>query len=302
MAVHLKVGRRDVRITHPDKVLFPRAGVTKLDLAHHFERVAGVMLPHVRGRPLALQAFPDGVEEPGYFMKAAPSHFPGWIERTTVPKRGGTVAHALASEAATLAYLAGQNVVTPHLWLSRADRPRLPDRLILDFDPSGGGFADVRAAAREAGERLRDTGLAPYAMTTGSRGVHVVCPLRRGPDFGQAHRFARAIAEDMVRDNPRRLTLEWKKADRGTKIYVDVNRNNYAQHAVAPYAVRPRPKAPVAVPLAWDELSERSLRPDRWTVATIGDRLDAAGDPWKGMGRHARALPALSEPRAAPAA
>lgn len=175
--------------------------------------------------------------------------------------------------------------------LARADEPRRLDRLILDFDPSGGGFADVRAAAREAGERLRDAGLAPYAMTTGSRGIHVLCPLRRGPEFGEVHRFARAIAEDMVRDDPRRLILEWKKADRGTRIYVDVNRNNYAQHAVAPYAVRPRPKAPVAVPVRWEELSERTLRPDRWTVATTGDRLKAVGDPWKGMARHARALP-----------
>ena len=294
MAEELRLGRRTVAISHPDKVLFPRSGVTKLDLARHYERVGPVMLPYVRGRPLALQGFPGGIEGPGFYMKAVPGHFPGWIARATVPKRGGTVTHVLAEDAATLVYLAGQNVVTPHLWLSRADEPRLPDRLILDFDPSGGGFADVRAAAREAGARLRDAGLATYAMTTGSRGIHVVCPLRRGPGFGDVHRFARAIAEEMVRDDPRRLTLEWKKADRGSKIYVDVNRNNYAQHAVAPYGVRPREKAPVATPLRWEELSDRRLRPDRWTVRTIGARIEAEGDPWKGMSRRARNLPAKS--------
>jgi bifunctional non-homologous end joining protein LigD len=128
-------------------------------------------------------------------------------------------------------------------------------------------------------------------MVTGSRGVHVVCPLRRGAGFTEVHRFARAIAEEMVENDPRRLTLEWRKADRGDKIYVDVNRNNYAQHAVTPYTVRSRPKAPVAVPLRWDELSDRKLRPDRWTVASVGERVDAEGDPWKGMGRRARALP-----------
>jgi bifunctional non-homologous end joining protein LigD len=213
------------------------------------------------------------------------------VSRQTVEKRGGTVTHALANDAATLVYLAGQNVVTPHLWLSRADRPREPDRLILDFDPSGGSFADVRAAAREAGERLRDAGLVPYAMATGSRGIHVVCPLRRGASFTDVHRFARALAEDMVRDDPRRLTLEWRKADRGTKIFVDVNRNAYAQHAVAPYGVRARPTAPVATPLRWEELAERRLKPDRWTVRSIPQRVEAAGDPWKGMGRRSRGLP-----------
>ena len=297
MSERVKVGSRTVELTHPDKVLFPDAKVTKRDLAEHYERVAAAMLPHVSGRPLALQGFPGGIGRHGYFMKAVPGHFPDWVRRATVPKRGGTVTHVLAEDAATLVYLAGQNVVTLHCWLSRADQPRSPDRLILDFDPSGGGFADVRAAAREAGERLRDRGLVPYAMATGSRGIHVVCPLRRGASFMDVHRFARSLAEEMVEDDARRLTLEWRKADRGDKIYVDVNRNNYAQHAVAPYSVRSRPRAPVAVPLHWEELSDRKLRSDRWTVSNVGARLDAEGDPWKGMGRRARALPGASPPK-----
>ena len=286
-----RIGRRDVRVTHPDKVLFPRAKVTKSDLARHYERVAEVMLPYVRNRPLALQAFPAGIERHGFFMKAVPDYFPDWVARATVEKRGGTVTHALAQDAATLVYLAGQNVITPHLWLSRADEPRQPDRLIIDFDPSEGGrFADVRAAAREAGERLRDAGLSPYAMATGSRGLHVVCPLRRGPGFSDVHRFARALAEAMVQDDPRHLTLEWHRAERGTMLYVDVNRNAYAQHAVAPYSVRPRSRAPVAVPLRWEELSDPKLKPDRWTVKTIAERVESEGDPWRGMARRARKL------------
>jgi bifunctional non-homologous end joining protein LigD len=291
MTEALRIGRRLVAISHPDKVLFPQAGLTKLDLARHYERVAPAMLPYVSGRPLAMQAFHAGVEKRGFFMKAVPDYFPDWIDRVTVEKRGGTVTHVLANGAATLVYLAGQNIVTPHIWLSRADEPRRPDRLIVDFDPSGGGFADVRAAAREAGERLRAAGLEPYAMVTGSRGVHVVCPLRRGPSFSDVHGWARELAEAMVRDDPRRLTLEWHKADRGERIFVDVNRNAYAQHAVAPYGVRARPAAPVAMPLRWEELSDRRLRPDGWTVTTAGARLEEEGDPWKGMARHARKLP-----------
>jgi bifunctional non-homologous end joining protein LigD len=121
--------------------------------------------------------------------------------------------------------------------------------------------------------------------------VHVVCPLRRGPSFTDVHGFARALAEGMVRDDPRRLTLEWRKADRGERIYVDVNRIAYAQHAVAPYGVRPRAAAPVAMPIHWEELSDRSLKPDRWTIKNAGARLDSEGDPWQGMARRARKLP-----------
>lgn len=290
--VTLRVGRRTVSVSHPEKALFTNPEVTKLELARYYEQMAVPLLPHLRGRPLALQAFPNGIGSQGFFLKSVPKHFPDWIHTAEVPKRGGTLTQVLADDAATLVYLAGQNVITPHIWLSRADQPTSPDRLIFDFDPSPGArFANVRAAAREAGARLRDAGLATYAMLTGSRGVHVVCPLRRAPDFSTVHRFARAVAEAMVAADPHHLTLEWRRADRGARIYVDVNRNAYAQHVVAPYGVRPRPRAPVAMPIEWDELSEPRLKPDRYTVATAPRRLESQGDAWRNINRHARALP-----------
>ena len=128
-------------------------------------------------------------------------------------------------------------------------------------------------------------------MLTGSRGIHVVCPLRRGPSFGEVHAFARAVAEQMVAADPEHLTLEWHRAERGARIYLDVNRINYAQHAVAPYAVRPRPGAPVAMPIEWEELSSARLRPDQWDLATAADRVRSQGDAWQGIGRRARKLP-----------
>lgn len=296
MSVEIRAGRRRIALSHPDKALFVDPEVTKQALAEHYERVAPLMLPHVRGRPLALEVFPQGVEERGFFVKKVPAHFPDWIHRVDVPKQGGTNEQAVADDAATLVFLASQNVVTPHIWLSRADALRRPDRLIIDLDPSPGvGFADVRAAAREAGARLRDAGLHPYAMLTGSRGVHVVCPLRRGPGFEAAHAFARAIAEAMVADAPDRLTLTWARADRGERIYLDVNRVAYAQHVVAPYGVRARRGAPVAMPIHWEELDDARLAPDAFTVANAGERLRADGDAWKGMARHARTLPELPE-------
>jgi bifunctional non-homologous end joining protein LigD len=291
MTETIRVGRREIEITHPYKPLFARPKATKLDLARHYERVGKAMLPHIRGRPLALQVFPQGIEGPGFFLKSVPDHFPGWIATTRVSKRGGSLTQILADDAATLVYLAGQNVITPHVWLSRVDEPRRPDRLILDFDPSpGAGFAAVRAAAREGGERLRAAGLVPHAMVTGSRGIHVVCPLRRGPSFSTVHAYARSIAEAMVADDPKRLTLEWRRADRGARIYVDVNRINYAQHAVAPYGVRAKPRAPVAMPIHWDELSDPRLKADAWTIRNAWDRLRADGDAWQGIARRARGL------------
>ena len=296
MSDAVTVGRREVPFSHPDKALFAEPEITKRTLAEHYENVADAMLPHIRDRPLALQAFPKGIAEGGFFLKSVPRHFPDWVQTVTVPKKGGTLTQVVATEAATLVYLVGQNVITPHIWLSRADEPRRPDRLIIDFDPSPGvGFAEVRAAARDAGQRLRDAGLATFAMVTGSRGIHVVSPLRRGPGFGDVHTFARALGEAMVADNPEHLTLEWHREGRGTRIYVDVNRINYAQHAVAPYGVRPRPGGPVAMPIAWDELSDASLAPDRWTVATATERLRSEGDQWKEIARQARKLPDLPE-------
>ncbi len=128
-------------------------------------------------------------------------------------------------------------------------------------------------------------------MVTGSRGVHVACPVRRGPSFGDVHGFARTLAEAMVADDAKHLTLEWRREDRGRRIYLDVNRINYAQHAVAPYAVRPRPGAPVAMPIAWEELSDAKLKPDRWTIRTAAARLRSQGDAWQGIARRARKLP-----------
>jgi bifunctional non-homologous end joining protein LigD len=287
----VRAGRRRVAVSHADRVVFPDAGLTKLDLAHHYAGVAPAMVPHVRGRPLALQTFPRGIEGDGYFLKNTPRHFPDWIRTARVPKReGGTIRQVLGDDAATLVYLAGQNAITPHVWTARADRLEQPDRIVFDLDPSARRFAEVRAAARAMGDLLRDVGLEPFAMTTGSRGLHVVAPLRRTAAYGEVHAFARAAAEALVAGDPGRLTVEFRRERRGERIFVDVNRNAYGQHAVAPYAVRALPGAPVATPLRWEELDDRRLDPQGWTVATIGDRLADGGDPWRGIARHARSV------------
>ena len=182
MTDELKVGRREVRITHADRVVFPERRADEARPRPPLRARRAAMLPYVRDRPLALQAFPDGIEGDGYFMKAVPRYFPEWIKRATVAKKGGTITHVLAEDAATLVYLAGQNVVTMHTWLSRADKPHAAR-------PGRRSTSTRRAAASPRSGRPRaprasgcaTSGSCPYAMTTGSRGVHVVCPLRRGP-------------------------------------------------------------------------------------------------------------------------
>ena len=280
--------KRDVRISHPDKELFP--GITKRDLADYYEQVGRIMVRHVRDRPVAMEAFPAGIEPGGHFMKDRPKHFPEWIPDIQVEKRGGTLRHILIRETAALVYLAGQNVITPHVWTSRADRIREPDRIVFDLDPSTQKFAEVRAAARATGDVLRELGLAPHAMTTGSRGIHVTVPIRPVP-FEEAFEFAKAVAARLAAEHPKKLTTEFHKAKRGSRIYVDVLRNRYAQHAVPPYAVRPRLRAPVAAPLHWEELDDRGLKPDRWTIASMPERLKD-GDAWHGISGRARAVSA----------
>jgi bifunctional non-homologous end joining protein LigD len=286
--------RIKVEITHPDRVLFPghssRKGITKGELVDYYAAVAEVMLPHLDGRPLTLQRFPRGIDEPGFIQQDFADAMPDWMEFAEVAKEGGTVVHPVAQRRDALVWLANQNCITLHAWLSRRGRLHTPDRLVFDFDPSGDDFSVVRATARAVAGVLDDIGLARYVKTTGSRGLHVVVPLRGDADFDTVRQFARGVADLVVADDPAHRTVEARKDKREGRVYVDVMRNAYAQTAVAPYSVRARPGAPVATPLEWDELDNRGIRPDRFTLHDIPKRLANQGDPWVDMQRHARSL------------
>ena len=287
----IRAGRRSVEIPRPHKVLFP-GGITKADLARYYERVAGAMLHHIAGRPLNLERYPDGIGGQRIIQQHASQHFPEWIGRVEVPAKKGTVEHVVARDAATLVYLAGQACITFHRWLSRSDRLDRPDQLVIDLDPSGGKPAEVRRAALSFRGLLRELGLEPWAMTTGSRGYHVVAALQRRADHDTVREFARGVAELAASREPRVFTNEQRKAKREGKILIDIMRNAYAHTSVAPYSVRPRPSAPVATPLRWEELEDRATRPDRWTLATVPERLERDGDPWRQMARGAKSLTA----------
>ncbi|MFI6092846.1 non-homologous end-joining DNA ligase [Streptomyces sp. NPDC051218] len=291
-SVELRVGRRRIEVKRAEKELFPEDNITKADLAEHYRRVAPRMLPELRGRPLMLERMPDGIDGDRFYQKEVSDYFPDWIHRTTVPKEGGEVTHVVCDDAATLVYLAGQACITPHRWLSRADRPRRPDRLVFDLDPSGDDFEPVRRAAHRLRELLDELDLPSGLMTTGSRGLHVVVPLNRRDDADDVLAFARAAADELAARHERELTTEPRKDARKGRLYLDVARNGYAQTVVAPFAVRSRPGAPVAAPLSWAELDAPDLTARRWTVGDLGDRLDK--DPWAGLARHARGVTAAA--------
>lgn len=289
MSTTIRAGRRNVEISRPDKILIP-PGTTKADLAEYYDAVAAPMVRHVTGRPLNFERYPDGIEGERIFQQHAARYFPSWIARVEVGARKGNVQHVTAREGATLVYLAGQAVITLHAWLSRSDKLALPDKLVIDLDPSSDDFEEVRRAALIIGALLRELELTPWAMTTGSRGYHVVVPLQRRLDFDAVRAFARELAELAVGREPNLFTTEQRKAKRAGKILIDVMRNAYAHTSVAPYSVRARPDGPVATPLHWEELEQRATHPRRWTLTTVPARLERDGDPWKKISNGAKSL------------
>jgi bifunctional non-homologous end joining protein LigD len=275
-----------VEITKPDKELLP--GVTKLDLATYYAEISGVMLPHLRGRPVNMQRFPDGIDGMAFYEKKVPSHFPDWFETVEVHTEDGTQRQVVVEDRRSLVYLAQQACLTPHTWLCRTSALEKPDQLVFDLDPSDDSLAKVRRATRLVGALLSDLGLTSFVKTTGSRGYHVLVPLRPALGFDAVRDFARVCAERLVEESPDLLTLEHRKAKRGDRVFVDIGRNAYGQTAVPAYAVRARPTAPVSTPIEWDELSR--VAPDRFTVDSVRRRLARRTCPWTDLRAHAQSL------------
>ncbi len=286
----VRIGRRQIEISRPEKLLFPEDSITKGDLIEYYARIAPHLLPHLRNRPLTLERYPDGIRAKRFFQKEVSSYFPDWIQRVTVKKVGGSVTHAVCNDAATLVYLANQACITPHIALSRVDRLDHPDQLVFDLDPQGDDFALVRSTARAFKQLLDELELPAFLKTTGSRGLHIVIPLKRTEEFDSVRGFARDLARIVVDQAPGERTLEQSKANRGDRVFIDTNRNGYAQLVAPAYAVRPRTGAPVSVPLEWDELEKKNLRSDSITLRTIFAHLDKTGDPWADFWRSGTAL------------
>lgn len=291
----VKMNGHELELSSLDKVLFSDAGITKGDLVDYYRRIARVMLPYVKDHPATMQRFPDGAGKEGFFQKQMPGYFPSWVQRARIEvlENDEIQTQVLPNDAATLVYLANQDTITLHIWLSRADRLYYPDRMIFDLDPPG-EFEIARSTAFLVKELFEEVDLVPFVMTTGSRGLHVVTPLDRSAHFDETRDFARDAAQLLADRHPDSLTTEMRKAEREGRLFLDYLRNSYGAISVAPYSVRARPGAPIATPLTWDELRDPDIRSGRYDLRNIWDRLERAGDPWRDMMRHARGL---QEPR-----
>src|SRR3954447_920794 len=281
-----------VALSNPDKVLFPEDGITKAELRAYYEAVADVMVPHTRDRPMNLWRWNKGLAHDVVVQQSLPKGAPDWVARCEVPRRkGGDIVHGMINDAETLRWLAQQNCITPHVWNSRCDKRDQPDRLVFDLDPTGEDFDEIRKAALATAEMLRELGLTPFAKLSGSRGIHVVAPLKRTRHADEVRQAAGALAERIAAEHPDTLTTAWRKEKRDGKILVDVARNTYGQTVVATYAVRALPGAPVSAPITWDEVADPGLTPHAYTLRTMAARLEAIGDPWDAMDEHAATLP-----------
>ncbi|WP_134734074.1 MULTISPECIES: non-homologous end-joining DNA ligase [Amycolatopsis] len=276
-----------MKISHPDKVFYPADGLTKGDVVKHYRTVAPAMLPHLRGRPLTLRRYPDGIESEGWFQKHPGEHFPSWLRTERVPRRGGgTDEYVVCDDEDSLLYLADQGTVEFHVWLSTVDAPERPDLLVLDLDPPDGtDVADLRTAARRIRDHYADAGLAAYLQATGGRGFHVVAPLDATATTDVVLELSRALADRIAAADPEHLTTAQCKDRRGDRVFVDANRNGYAQTFVAPYSLRARPGAASATPLDWRELGK--AEPNGWGPDKLHRRLARKDDPWRGMEKDA---------------
>ena len=277
----------DVRVSHPDKVFYPDSGLTKGDVVEYYRAVADVMVPHLRGRPLTLRRYPDGIAGKNWFQKEASSYFPDWIRIEQIPQHNtGSVRHVVCDDAATLVYLANQGTIEFHIWPSTIAALDKPDLLVIDLDPPDGvEVGELRSVARRVRDLYEEIGLTPYLQATGGRGFHVVAPLDATADYDTVRTLAREVADRLAAGDPGRLTTEQRKDKRGDRIFLDTNRNGYAQTFVAPYSLRARPGAPVATPLDWSELGK--AKPNGWDPQRIRRRLARKADPWGDLREHA---------------
>ena len=294
-ATVLDLAGREVRITSPGKPLFPKAGVTKLDLVRYYEAVEEPLLRAMGGRPVLMQRFPKGVGGPNFFQKRVPDGAPDWLETTTVETVNGTPSRALvAADLAHVAWAVNLACLGFHVWPNRADDPEHADELRLDLDPQPGtGFAEARAAAWELKALLDELGIAGFPKTTGNRGLHVYVRLQPLWDPYEVRAAAVAAARELERRRPDVITAAWWKEERGERIFVDYNQNAPHKTVFGAWSARSRAGAQVSTPVAWEELDE--IDPDELTVATVPGRVERDGDPWAAIDAAPQSLDPLLE-------
>ena len=281
--VELVADGRTVAITNPAKVLFPKLGLTKLDLANYYLSVGSALMPWIRDRPVLLERYPNGVGEKSFWQKRIPDSAPDWLATTTVQTINGTPSRALViADLAHVLWAANMGVLGLHVWQYRADTPQWADELRIDLDPSPGQtFDHIREAAMYVRLYFAEHGIRSYVKTTGSKGMHIYVRVVDGYDSFAVRGASVTVARDLARLHPDLITDQWWKELREGKVFVDFNQNAPHKNVFGAWGVRPRVGAQVSTPIEWDELME--VVPDELTMLTVPARLAERGDPWADM-------------------
>jgi bifunctional non-homologous end joining protein LigD len=281
--LELEVGRRRVRLTSPDKLLFPGDGVTKRDLADYYAAIGDTIVPHLRNRPFTLKRYPYGIRGQAYFHKQAPKGKPSWIptrQFRTWPREGGSrlVDFTLVNEPAAVVWMVQMNCIDMNAWYSRVDKPERPDYVVFDLDPpeSRNGFAQAIEVAHLVHDALERLELRSYVKTSGADGIHVLVPITRRSTYKDTYDLAELVSRGLESDHPGLVTTEWlKKKRRG--VLVDHRQNGHGKTIASAYSVRPKPGAPVSTPLRWAELGPK-VRPRDFGMREALARVDKHGD------------------------
>jgi bifunctional non-homologous end joining protein LigD len=295
MTDELHIGRRHVRLTSPDRVVFPGDGFTKRDLVSYYVDVAPAIVPHLRNRPFTLKRYPHGIRGQPYFHKQAPQGKPSWIPTRrfrTWPREGASrlVDFTLVNEPAALAWMVQMNCIDMNAWYSRVDKPDRPDYVVFDLDPpeSRNGFAQAIQVAHLVREALERLELRSYVKTSGADGIHVLVPITRRSSFAETYEFAERVSRGLEEQNQGLVTTEWlKKKRRG--VLVDHRQNGHGKTIASVYSVRPKPGAPVSTPLHWEELGEK-VRPRDFGMREALERVERHGDLFEPVLKGGQAL------------
>jgi DNA ligase D len=292
-ATELEIDGHPVRISSPAKVLFPERGETKLDLVNYYLAIAAPIMRTIGGRPVLMERHPHGATGSSFFQKRVPENAPDWLTTTIVSTPNGTTSRALvAIDLAHIAWAVNLGCLGFHVWPARADDPEHADELRIDLDPQPGvDFDDARVAAHDVKALLDELGIVGYPKTTGKHGIHVYVRLQPRWDPYQVRSAAVALARELARRHPDRITDAWWKEERGERVFVDFNQNAPHKTVFGAWCVRPRSGAQVSMPFLWDELD--TIDPDAQTIAGAPDRVAAIGDPWDGYDTSPQSLDAL---------
>jgi DNA ligase D len=285
----------EVNISHPEKVFFPTRGETKEDLVRYYQAVAGPLLATVQGRPVLLERYPDGAGGKSFFQKRVPKSAPSWLTTTVMSTPNGTTSDALvAADLAHLLWAVNQGCLGFHVWPNRAAQPEIADELRVDLDPSPGvGFPQLQEAAALTHDLLVELGIESWIKTSGSRGLHIYVGLEPRWDGYEVRAAAVALARELERRHPDRVTAQWWKEERGSRVFVDFNQNAPHKTVFGAWCARPRVGGQVSTPIRWDELA--AVVPDDLTIATVPARVAAQGDPWEAKPDRPQSLEPLLE-------